>query len=99
MSTARTISAVVRSKQFKNLEERGLSLVSTDRQLSNGTLAFYGKTKLGRKTVPLRYSITANGAVISNEFVARRVTGETASETYRNGMSAISELFDKRFSA
>ena len=51
MSTAKVLAAVQRSKQFKALIESGLKLSSTDRQLANGTLAFTGKVKVGRKTI------------------------------------------------
>jgi hypothetical protein len=99
MSTAKTIAAVQRSKPFQNLLAAGLQLVSTDRQLQNGTLAFSGKIKAGRKTIKPTYAVTASGAVLSNEFVARRVTAEKATDQYRRGLSAVSELLDKRLAA
>lgn len=99
MSIAKTMSAVQRSAQFQNLLNSGLTLVSTERQLSNGTLAFTGKIRSGRKTIRPTYSVTANGAVISNEFVARRVEGNTPAQTYRAGLAAIAELFSKRAAA
>lgn len=95
MSIAKTIAAVQRSKQFKNLTDSGLKLVSTDRQLANGTLAFTGKFKVGRKSVKPSYKITANGAVLSNEFVARRVDGD-GTALYKSGLDAISQIFAKR---
>jgi hypothetical protein len=99
MTTAKTIAAVQRSKPFQNLLAAGLQLVSTDRQLQNGTLAFSGKLKVGRKTIRPSYSVTAAGAVISNEFVARRVTAEKATDQYRQGLTAVSEILGKRLAA
>lgn len=99
MSIAKTLASVQRTKQFSSLIESGLKLVSTDRQLSNGTLAFSGKLKAGRKTIRPTYAVTANGAVISNEFVARRVQAVTPLATYRQGLSAVSEILGKRLAA
>jgi hypothetical protein len=99
MSTAKTLAAVQRTKQFKSLVDAGLQLVSTERQLQNGTLTFAGKIRVGRKTVQRLYSVTANGAVISNEFVARRVEADTPMALYRQGLEAVSEIFSKRVSA
>lgn len=96
MTTAKTLAAVQRTKQFKSLIDAGLKLVSTERQLSNGTLAFSGKIKAGRKTLRPTYAVTANGAVISNEFVARRVDAETPVATYRQGLEAVAEILSKR---
>lgn len=93
MSTATQVAAAQRSKAFQNLLASGLQFVSTDRQLQNGTLAFTGKIKAGRKTVRPSYAITANGAVISNEFVARRVS------SYREGLAAVAEILSKRTGA
>ena len=98
MSVARTLAAVQRTKQYQELIDSGLQLVSTDRQLQNGTLAFTGKVKAGRKTIRPSYKITANGAVLSNEFVARRVSG-TGVSIYRQGLEAVKEIFSKRVAA
>lgn len=99
MTIAKTLAAVQRTKQYKSLIDGGLKLVSTDRQLANGTLAFSGKLKIGRKTVRPSYAVTANGAVLSNEFVARRVTSEKATDQYRQGLVAVSEILGKRLAA
>jgi hypothetical protein len=88
-----SIAAVLRTKQFKNLQARGLQLVSTDRQLQNGTIALTGKFKAGRKTIKPTYAVTATGAVLSNEYVARRVND------YRSGLQAVAEILDKRLAA
>lgn len=96
MSVAKALSAIKRSKQFQTLTDLGLKLTSTDRQLNNGTLAFSGKVRAGRKRITPSYSVTANGAVISNEFVARRVNGKNLNEVYRNGLNAITELLDRK---
>jgi len=89
----RNITAVLRTKSYKNLEARGLKLVSTDRQLQNGTIALTGKVRTGRKTITPSYKITATGAVLSNEFVVRRVNG------YTEGLQAVTEILDKRLAA
>lgn len=96
MTIAKTLASVQRSKQFQNLLNSGLKLVSTDRQLQNGTLAFTGKLKAGRKTIRPTYAVTATGAVISNEFVARRVTAAKQTDVYRQGLTAVSEILGKR---
>jgi len=95
MSIAKSIASVQKTKQFQNLIAAGLQLVSTDRQLANGSLAFTGKLKAGRKTVRPSYVVTANGAVISNEYVARRVSGPTQVATYRNGLDAVADILSK----
>lgn len=99
MTIARTIASVQRSKQFKSLLDAGLKLVSTERQLANGTLAFSGKIKAGKKTIRPMYAVTATGAVISNEFVARRVESDSLNTTYKQGLQAVSEILSKRLAA
>jgi hypothetical protein len=101
MSTAKTLATVQRTKQYQALIGAGLQLVSTERQLENGTLAFTGKVKVGRKTIRPSYVVTANGAVISNEFTARRVDEDLAGTTqgYRQGLEAVAEIFQKRAAA
>lgn len=98
MSTQKTLAAVQRTKQYNALISAGLQLVSTDRQLQNGTLAFTGKIKAGRKTIRPSYKITAAGAVLSNEFVARRVEGDGVA-AYRQGLEAVAEILGKRLAA
>ena len=98
MTITRTLAAVQRTKEYQSLIDAGLQMVSTDRQLQNGTLAFTGKVKKGRKTLRPSYKVTANGAVISNEFVARRVTG-TGVAAYRQGLEAVQEILEKRLAA
>lgn len=97
----KTLTAATRTKQFTALTSAGLSFVSTDKQLQNGTLAFTGKFKVGRKTLRPKYAVTAQGAVISNEFVARRVDENLVGSTdgYRQGLQYISEILNKRLSA
>ncbi len=83
-----SIKSALKSKALNTLlETRKLKLVSTERQLANGTIALAGKIK---KT-PVSLKITANGAVLSNEFVVRTVPD------YRAGIAAVSELLTKRF--
>lgn len=96
----KTLSAAKRTKQFNALTAFGLQLVSTDRQLSNGTLAFSGKYKIGRKTIRPAFAITARGAVISNEFVARRVDEDLIGtvDGYRQGLEYIADILTKRIS-
>lgn len=89
----RQLSAALRTKQFQRLLGAGLQLVSTERQLANGTIALTGKFKIGRKTVKPTYQVTATGAVISNEFVARRVSG------YGEGLAAVEQILEKRLTA
>jgi hypothetical protein len=84
------LSSATKTKQFKSLIDAGLKMTSTERQLENGTIALSGKIGRGRNTKTVRYAITANGAVLSNEFVARRVT------SYREGLAAACELLAKR---
>lgn len=82
-----SIKSTLKSKSLQNLlESAKLKVVSTEKQLSNGTIALSGKIK--RR--PVSYKITANGAVLSNDFVARRV------ETYNAGVKAVAELVAKR---
>jgi hypothetical protein len=99
MSTAKSVAAATKTKQYQALIAAGLTDVTTDRQLENGSLAFTGKFKVGRSTVRPRYVVTASGAVISNEFVARRVFGTTQGQTYREGLEAVAEILEKRISA
>lgn len=98
MSIKRALAAAQRTKQYQSLIDAGLKMISTDRQLENGTLSFTGKIKVGRKVIRPTYKITAAGAVISNEFVARRVDGEP-SKIYKNGLKAVSEILEKRMAA
>lgn len=87
---ASSIKTVLKSKSLQTLiAERKLKLVSTETQLENGTIALVGKIK----RAPVSYKITANGAVLSNEFVARRVS------SYAEGIRAVAELAAKRASA
>lgn len=90
---SKSLASVQKSKQFQNLIASGLKFVSTERQLANGTLAFTGKFGRGRNAFKPSYVITANGAVISNEFVARRVAG------YKQGLTAVAEILEKRLAA
>ena len=96
MSIKKTLATIKRSKQFNKLTEMNLQLVSTEKQLENGTLSFTGKIKKGRKTIRPAFSVTASGAVISNKFTARRIDAETLSDTYKQGLSAVAELLEKR---
>lgn len=81
------ITTVLKSKGLQALiTERKLKLVSTDLQLANGTIALVGKIKKR----PVSYKVTANGAVLSNEYVARRVG------SYAEGFKAVAELVEKR---
>ena len=97
---SKTLTSARRTKQFKQLETTGLKLVSTERQLQNGTLAFTGKFKVGRKTVKPSYVLTGNGAVLSNEYVARRVDEDLVGsiDGYRQGLSHIAQILSKRLS-
>ena len=85
-----SLSSVTRTKAYQALINAGLVDVTTERQAANGSLAFTGKFKAGRRTIRPSYVVTANGAVISNEFVARTVSN------YRQGLEAVAEILDKR---
>lgn len=88
-----SIKTVLKSKALQELmTARKLRLVSTETQLANGTIALVGKIK----KQPVSYKITATGAVLSNEFVARRVDGTTPAALYKNGIAAVAELAAKR---
>lgn len=83
----KTVKSALKSKALQDLiTARKLKVVSTETQLENGTIALAGKIK----RQPVSYKITANGAVLSNEFVARRVEG------YKQGIEAVAELAAKR---
>lgn len=87
----RAVSAL-QTTEAQQLISAGLRFTSSTRQLLNGTLRFEGK--LGTRKV--QYCITANGAVISNNFTARRVKGRTAAEKYRAGLRSAVQLLNKR---
>lgn len=91
--TSKTLSKAIQSQEAQALLSRGLKFVSTDRQLKNGTIALAGKI---RKT-PVSLKITANGAVLSNEYVARTVSSPSALTQYKQGLRAADELLQKRF--
>lgn len=84
------ISNATKTKQFQQLLQAGLKMVSTDRQIDNGTIALVGKVGRGRNAAKVNYTISADGNVRSNRFVARRVTN------YREGLTAVQELLAKR---
>lgn len=87
----RAVSAL-QMTEAQQLISAGLRFTSSTRQLLNGTLQFEGK--LGARKV--QYCITANGAVISNNFTARRVKARSAAAKYRAGLHAAVELLNKR---
>jgi hypothetical protein len=90
---SKTITKALQSKEAQTLLTAGLKVVSTDRQLANGTIALAGKVK----RQPVSYKITAAGAVLSNEFVARTVLAATPLTQYKAGLRAAGELLAKRF--
>lgn len=90
---SKSIASAQRSKSYKSLISLGLKDVTTARQAANGSIALTGKFKAGRKTIRPTYVVTANGAVLSNEFVARNV------DTYSEGFQAVAELLSKRLAA
>jgi hypothetical protein len=89
---SKTIIKALQSAEAQTLLNAGLKVVSTDRQLANGTIALAGKVR----KQPISYKITANGAVLSNEFVARTVNAASALVQYRRGLAAAGELLAKR---
>ena len=92
---SKTLTKAIESPEAQALLSAGLKLVSTERQLANGTIALAGKIR----KQPVSYKITATGAVLSNEYVARTVTGKTATAQYRAGLKAAGELLAKRLAA
>ena len=90
MSSSKKLASAVRTKAFARLIESGLKMTSTERQIKNGSIKLVGKFGRGRKAITSSIVITANGAVISNEFVARRVL------SYNEGLVATAELLSKR---
>lgn len=84
------LTAATRTKQFQSLIGAGLKMVSTERQLENGTIALAGKVGRGRNAAKVSYTISADGNVRSNRFVARRVND------YKEGLTAVQELLTKR---
>jgi len=89
---SKTVIKAIQSPEAQVLLNAGLKLVSTERQLANGTIALAGKVR----KQPISYKITANGAVLSNEYVARTVTRSSALAQYRAGLKAAGELLAKR---
>ena len=88
----KNLTKALQSPEMKTLQGLGLKVVSTDRQLQNGTIALTGKIR----RQPVSYKVTATGAVLSNEFVARRVTGDTEYKLYKAGLKAAVELAERR---
>jgi hypothetical protein len=88
----KTITKAIESAEAQALLASGLKLVSTARQLQNGTIALVGTVR----KQPVSYKITANGAVLSNEFVARMVKGAYPLQQYRAGLRAAGQLLAKR---
>jgi hypothetical protein len=84
------LSAATKTKTYQQLISTGLKMTSTERQLENGTLALTGKIGRGRNRATVNYTISADGNVRSNRFVARRVSN------YKEGLSAVQELLSKR---
>lgn len=99
MLNKNTLSQLKSSPQFKNLEKAGLRLVSTQRQIDNGTLSFAGKVRVGRTVIEPDFQVTAVGMVISNKRSARFVQGKSQIATYREGMTAVADLLFKRMLA
>jgi hypothetical protein len=89
---ATRITKVLRTKEVQKLEQAGFRFASTDRQIDNGTIAFAGSV-YGQ---PVRYEITASGAVLSNKFVARKVRGDYPLDQYHRGVRAAVQLLTKR---
>lgn len=97
---SKIISEIKKMTEFKALTNANLVLTSTDRQLRNGTLVFQaklGKGK-GKNAKVAEYSVTGQGAVISNKFVARRINSDKQINLYRQGLNAIADLVNKRLS-
>lgn len=91
--TAKNLLAALQTKEAQELLNRGLKFSSSGRQVKNGTIVLRGRIK----KKPVSIKITANGAVLSNEFVARQVFAQTPKTLYRRGLLAANELVSKRF--
>lgn len=89
----KTVMKALQTPEAQALLSAGLKLVSSERQLANGTIALEGKVR----KQPISYKITANGVVLSNEFVARTVAATSPLRQYRAGLKAAGELLTKRF--
>lgn len=89
---ATRIERAILSNEARKLIQAGFWFDSSDRQLDNGTIAFSGIVK----ERPVRYEITASGALISNKFVARKVRGDYPLDQYKRGLRAAVELLNKR---
>lgn len=94
-----TLRAATKSKQFAALLDSGLEMVSTDRQIKNGSIQLTGKFKVGKSTIQPKYVVTANGAIISNEFTARRTDPTGKVSMYRDAFRQVQELLMKRLDA
>lgn len=89
---SKTIIRAIESNEAQELFASGLKLVSTNRQLKNGTIAFAGTVAKQK----VSYKITAAGNVVSNGFAARTVSGAYPLQQYRAGLKAASQLLAKR---
>lgn len=89
---ATRIVKILRTKEAQRLLAAGFKFDSTDRQIDNGTIAFSGLVN----ERPVRYEITASGALISNKFVARKVRGSYPLDQYQRGLRAAVQLLSKR---
>lgn len=87
-----TAIRALQSPEAQALIASGLNLVSTSRQLQNGTIALAGRVN----KQPVSFKITATGAVLSNEFVARQAFGETPYAQYKEALAQAGELLAKR---
>lgn len=92
---SKTITRALKSPEAQALLNAGLKVVSTERQIANGTIALVGKVR----KQPVSYKITATGAVLSNEYVARQVFADTEYGVYKAGLKAAGELLAKRQAA
>lgn len=92
---ATRIERAILSTEARELIAAGFWFDSSGRQLDNGTIAFAGVVN----DKPVRYEITANGALISNKFVARRIRGDYPLDQYRRGLRAATQLLSKRLAA
>jgi hypothetical protein len=91
--TVKNVLAALQTKEAQELLNRGLKFTSSGRQVKNGTIVLRGRIK----RQPVSYKITASGAVLSNEYVARQVFASTPKTLYKRGLAAAAELLEKRF--
>lgn len=89
----KSIDRALHTTEAYALLAKGLKFVSTDRQLSNGTIVLDGTIRKEH----VKLAITPSGRVYSNGFKVRHVRGDYPLDMYRIGLKAAGELLAERF--